>query len=233
MANPSPLRDQIELWITSPMVGLQAGTPSTTATTFQVHEALLRCRSRHCASILRRADTVDAVFSRAIHLPFDAEVVATYVQSLYSNALLWHIPSALWLKGIGNNNRLARLYVLAEYLQDAKTTNAVLAAMVQASAADVYGVRSLPSPSMVAILYRGTREESPMRRFLVDVVAGFAKEHWWPGCEGGELPQEFLFQLGREMVRRRGAIMGAMDAADYLEVEDGGGDALVPDMTGV
>lgn len=84
-----------------------------------------------------------------------------YIGGLYADKLLWTVPPAAKFKGLTNTDELTRVYVLAEFLQDVPTKNAILVAMVEASNAKT--VEALPSVSQIAINYSGIQVDSPAK----------------------------------------------------------------------
>lgn len=106
--------------------------------------------------------------------------------------------------------RLAKLYVLAEKLQDTDTKNTILVGIVQSR----FRVRSncyryFPGPSEIRIIYEGTPPSSPARKLIVDMYAG-SRAKAEKTLPDRRYPDEFLHNLvsalivGSKKMKRRG-----------------------------
>lgn len=96
---------------------------------------------------------------------------------------------------------LARAYVLGQAVVDINFKDTVIDAMrakvKSASGPSIWLVAS----ELVRIIYNGTPEDSPARRFLVDLYHGHAGEG---DMEKGVFPSDFLFDLTRAALTRCG-----------------------------
>lgn len=99
--------------------------------------------------------------------------------------------------------RLAKLYVLAEKLQDVVTKNLVVDAMLlscrQTSAG---GIALTPSLAVIAIIYSGTPPGSPMRRMMTDPFSYRARSSWI-SRNVEDWPRDFLFDLAISLLEKR------------------------------
>ena len=140
--------------------------------------------------------------SREIELPHDDyDVVAAYVDWLYFGKIASKpiAPPELPIDD-GEYDFLARLYSFGEKIQADLFCNTVVDAMTLKTdvlAAD--GTRTFPSHAAIAALYSGTPNDSPARRFLVDMYVEFGTEKWIPD-EADLNHVEFLTDLTRALL---------------------------------
>lgn len=133
---------------------------------------------------------------RVIHMPDDrADAVYAYVQWLYTGRIFAKTRDA---DGDPVFNPFARLYVLGEKLLDDAFQDRVLSALA------VQGEKQMPSFESIEIIYEGTAEASPARRWLVDSWVQKAGNKTVEKCKekGFPLPPEFQRDLIEAFVRR-------------------------------
>jgi hypothetical protein len=98
------------------------------------------------------------IFAKYLHFVYIKEFPAMPHTTLVSDQI------------IGEYRMLARVYVLAEKLQDIRTKNAIVQAMMNLSQRkDEAGKSRLPDPEAITILYGGTVCGSAGRRLVVDL----------------------------------------------------------------
>lgn len=154
-----------------------------TQTSFDVHKYLVTERSPFFKNAMS-GDWKEAK-DRVVNFPEDdPATLQSDVHLLYTNQLAV-IPSPLPVKydGSEETEALAKLYALAEKLQDVDTKNIVLKAMLLSS----LQIRSItascvvPGLPTVRIIYAGTPEGSPIRRLLVDIYTYRGRSAWLKG----------------------------------------------------
>jgi len=126
---------------------------------FSVHQGLIAPRSE----FFERAFNGNwkEAESRLVNLPEDdATIFSLYVQLLYTGKILTQDDD-------GEFNKLCQLYVLCEKLQDTDAKNEILQAML----ATIRGGMPSWAPGLLALktIYRGTPDNSPARRLLLDI----------------------------------------------------------------
>ncbi|KAF3004769.1 hypothetical protein E8E13_001543 [Curvularia kusanoi] len=149
---------------------------------------------------------------RVVKLPEDEpELVGIYLHHLHTNELSV-LPDPLPNDYVGDEEKvnLARLYALAEKLQEVKSKIAILKALIascyQGRAGDmrVDGLCKPPPLSAGIAIYNGTAKGSKARKFLVDIIAWdvkgeFVTDKW---------PHEFSHELATELMCHRDAVCG-------------------------
>jgi len=198
------------------------------AQTFFVHEELVVDRAHFFKSALSgqwlESDDKTVTLSLSLSLSDDdPEVFYTYLQLPYSGKL----PIKTCNAAVADNDAimsndyiaLVRLYILADKLQDAKSRNTVMDAIL----AHIEESGSLPGMPIVRIIFDGTSEGSPLRSLVVDLVADFGC-HKLLRSKRGMPPSEFLLQLSRKLLRRsragsRGEYVDAYNPAIYYVEE--------------
>jgi hypothetical protein len=191
--------------------------------TFDVHEHLVTSRSlffKHAMSGAWKES-----HDRLIKLPEDDPMTfQIYVHLLYTNtlAVVLDLPPDKD-NGTEEHKALAKLYVLAEKLQDVDTKNAVVEAMVLASR-QLRKENSYYTPGCdtVQIVYAGTMPGSPMRRLLVDFYT-YRADKGWLSVENETWPCEFLHEFAVRLLEGRECpedVTTTGDASRYMEGRD-------------
>lgn len=189
---------------------------------FDVHESLLSARSSFFRNALDRKWKEGQ--DRRVKLPADEpDVFRIYVNYLYTGVLAV-IPDPLpaIYKGAEDHLSLAKVYVLAEMLQDTTAKNAVVEAMLVTCRRTFHdGQYHLPGPQVIHIVYEGTPGSSPMRRVLVDLYTYRATRHCVEAFTSQKWPHEFYQELAIcMMVKRAKPSVDATrtgDASTYME----------------
>lgn len=97
---------------------------------------------------------------------------------------------------------LARIYVLAERLQDTKAKNFISEAILELSRELITTSSRAPiSISAVEIIYGGTPESSQARRLFVDLFADHGGDEWLPA--NADIPHDFLYDLSIRLFKHR------------------------------
>jgi hypothetical protein len=122
------------------------------------------------------------IFDKYLHFVYTKEFPAMPHAALVSDQIL------------GEYRMLARVYVLAEKLQDTRTKNAVVQAMMNLSQRkDEAGKLRMPDPEAITILYSGTVHSSAGRRLVVDLCFVVDAESLRKNIDN--LPKDFLGDL--------------------------------------
>jgi hypothetical protein len=110
------------------------------------------------------------------------EIVAYYMEFVYSNKLPTDIytTASPGFGKLAGYTVLAKLYVLAERLLDAKCRNRVLQELVRLRGLALAGQLYSPNIAIVNIVYEGTAPGSAARRFLLDLHASHGRDIWYP-----------------------------------------------------
>jgi hypothetical protein len=191
--------------------------------TFDVHEDIITARSPFFKKAMS-GDWKEAQ-DRLVKLPDDNPAIfQLYVHLLYTN-MLAVVPDPLPPNYTGSNEhvKLAKLYVLAEKLQDIDTKNTVLEAMLLATRQTRSdGKCYYPGNGPICLIYAGTVPGSPMRKLLVDFYTYQAEANWL--SESDETwPTEFTHELAIKLLDKREAPIDPTrtgDASRYMEVKD-------------
>lgn len=130
----------------------------------------------------------------------DVEVFRLYLNLMYTNQLATKGPKEL--------QKLCRLFVLAEKLQDQTAKNHIIDGMHaffhQNVLTDSLGtdVERSSCAEAIKMLYEGTPENSQARKLVVDLYADCKDESWLR--EGKtHLPQDFIFDIATRLLRKR------------------------------
>jgi hypothetical protein len=206
------------------LVRIEVGTGDELRS-FTVHGAFLTPRSLFFKKALSGA--WKEAEERVIKLPEDSnDTFELYLQVIYGQPIsVEPDPVPENYKGSSERLELAKLYVFAEKVQDARTKNVVTKAFLNSVwKLHKCGKWSSPHHDCVNVVYRGTAPGSPMRRLIVDIFAytitnpvTFEPKDW---------PKEFFAELGigllttrlTDSFKKRHLKRG--DSADgYLEAE--------------
>lgn len=115
--------------------------------------------------------------------------------------------------------RLAKLYVLAEKLQDVETKEKVLQAVIvafQPGAGNIF-IPKLPSRPFVQIVYEGTPSRSLTRKLIVSMYARRAKGIWLrmeKASNRRAWPEDFMHELLVDIVNQRAVLSGTISAEE-------------------
>ncbi|CAI6338471.1 unnamed protein product [Periconia digitata] len=181
---------------------------------FKIHEDVICDRSSFFRSSMKPEWASMRSDPRTVELPEDSpNAFALYRTWLYSRKLpILPTPptesnieedtcrSSLFGNPPEHYHTLAHAYVLGERLLDIQFKNTVMDTYVL-FARGATGSRYYPTNDHVRIIYDGTTEGSPIRKFLVDIWYCRGKVEWIEN--DGDLPQEFLAAVVREMLRAR------------------------------
>ncbi|KAF2263549.1 hypothetical protein CC78DRAFT_518474 [Lojkania enalia] len=201
---PDPSTD---IDVSGPILKITVGPPSSQKT-FYIHETLCTTRSQFFHLALR--GTWKESLSKSINLPEDSpEIFALYVHLLYTNSIPIKTEAPEDVTEIQTYvdtqyETLASLYILAEKLQDTTTKDILTDTILSLSREKQHdGTRYYPGEKVINIIYEGTVKECGARRMVRDFYAEYAGEEWFPEQVEG-LPKEFLWDLVRVLVRRKG-----------------------------
>ena len=129
-------------------------------------------------------------------------VIRLYVQYVYTGKLFTKPESGTLTSGSESEaTLLAGLYVFGEKIIDVAFKNDVLAVFAHKATA-LAGDNVFPTNAAVDIIYRGTPQQSPARRMMVDMHTWEGYGHWISDSLD-ETNKEFLSDLVRSLLRRR------------------------------
>ena len=125
----------------------------------------------------------------------DPEIFAKYLHVVYTKKFPAILNTVSISDQISNEYvLLAQIYVLAEKLQDTSTKNAIVKAMVETSEKrNEDGIKGIPSPDAVSVIYNGTLRGSAGRRLLADLWTYADDEDLRRNID--KLPKDFLGDL--------------------------------------
>lgn len=168
--------------------------------------------------------------SRLVNMPEDdPEQFSLYVRFLYTGKIATDDTGLSTCRispreALSRYHQLAKIYTLAEQLQDTTTKNAAVRGFYTIYSSPSYP----PPPKIVNIIYLSTPATSVIRRMLVDMWCA----NFWSGptCTQDEidsyverLPQEFLARLLGQLGKQRNPALGSTAMAngveEYLEKE--------------
>jgi hypothetical protein len=189
--------------------------------TISVHQNILTARSE----FFKRATNGKWGEARVVPLPEDQpEDFSRYVNILYKGEVATKGPEE-WLD-------LCHLYILAEKLQDVRTKNSVIEAMLcflkTSTVKEMVGFGQTGekhyqmSAESIEELYAHTPEGSPVRRLVANYYADIAKDGWL--IEGKAVfPADFLYDVAVRALQNRPSMMMSVwlqgGHAQYLEAE--------------
>lgn len=221
--------------ITGPIITIHVGTKKPED--FHVHESTLKESSKFFQAALNKHWKEGQ--ERKINLPEDdPQHFAAYVEWLYRSTIVPKSTASaaeITKEEVAREHPyLARLYVLGEKLQDDGFCDSVMTAMIKyfAQRHTKQNVRYYFNISVVRIIYDGTMEDSPARKFLVEAYKARGRKEWLRDrAKCLECP-EFLLDLAK------GQLPGSCPATapDALQKRQSDGssssgsrrDALVP-----
>lgn len=109
---------------------------------------------------------------------------------------------------------LSKCYVMGEKLMDIGFKNAVIDALFEARTIQPFQNPCNPGPDPIKLIYEGTPEGSPARRYFVDVWAMNATEKWTDLLD--DMPSAFVIDLSKALVARK-TKKTTMICSDYHE----------------
>lgn len=172
----------------------------TDVRSFTVHSDHLTSRSLFFKKAL--SGNWSEAQQRIIELPEDeSDIFELYLQCVYGHEMsVEPAPVPKDYKGVEEQIEIAKLYVLAEKLQDVRAKNTALKAFMKSTWAERKTAQWFhPDPAVVHIIYDGTMPGSPMRRLLVDLHAYTVSIQ--PNVVA--FPEEFYVELVREFTKAR------------------------------
>ncbi|KAK5700102.1 hypothetical protein LTR97_006237 [Elasticomyces elasticus] len=189
-------------YVLGPLVQLVVGPK---AYSVSVHESVLRPRSAFFDAALNKCWKEGR--EKKVTLPEEElRIVTLYVQQLYTGKI--HVKKTTTREGLGRSDNLpeflvlAELYLFGERVQDSifkdTVTNAFAARILEPLGPDY----SFPVTSALDILYKGTHDSSPIRRFMVDMYVRFGCE-WWITCSPDDHNKDFLVEVSRALLKGR------------------------------
>jgi hypothetical protein len=159
---------------------------------------------------------------RLVRLPeYDPETFKLYIHLLYTGILAVvpdPVPDVYF--GSLESVALARLYVLAENMQDTDAKDAVVEATLGASRVPGSNGYCVPGRESIIIIYAGTLKGSPMRKLLVDFYTFRARSTWIDGDV--HWPNDFMRDLTLSLLDKRPIPMDTTktcEASVYMEVK--------------
>jgi hypothetical protein len=185
-----------------------------------VHEDIITARSLFFKKAL--SGNWKEAEDRMVKLPEDDPMTfRRYVHLLYTNALTVQLEQVSDPYGYVH---LGRLYVLAEKIQDIKTKNAVIEAVLLATRQKrIDGRCYYPGIGIISLIYAGTGPRSPMRKLLVDLYTDQGLSEWlMRACH--EWPSDFTRELAIQLLDQRARLTDVPtstgNASSYMEVND-------------
>lgn len=189
-----------------------------------MHESLLTDRSAFFKRALTGAWT--EAKDRKVNFPEDEPFIfRIYIHLLYTDTIATR-PLCLGLfTDINDYERLdlAKLYVLAEKLQDVETKDKTLAAVVGTFRVELGSKREVLSASFVQTIYGGTPRGSMARRLIIDhfVEQGTGTPFKLDqSCTDSQWPTEFLHELLVDFLNRRETLIDTFadgNASRYMK----------------
>ncbi|KAJ4990760.1 hypothetical protein SVAN01_03769 [Stagonosporopsis vannaccii] len=190
---------------------------------FLIHEQLLTTRSLFFKKAMSGAWSESR--KRTVELPEDeAATFQRYVDLLYTDQV--PIDHKADVQNVGRSVKeeqecIAKLYILAEKLQDIDTKNKAVAALIASiteKRAD--GAAYSVDCNTLTTIYAGTPSNSLMRRVVVDDYSSNARGSWVGYDES--VPDEFVRDLLINVLDRRAAGPNLFDTRDislYMETK--------------
>ncbi|KAI8939495.1 hypothetical protein NX059_003266 [Plenodomus lindquistii] len=183
---------------------------------FAIHESLITSHSPYFKSALSSTHQ-----DRLVDLPYDDPTIFRYyVHLLYTNKVEASLD-CISPNTYGYNEccNIAKLYVLAEKLQDIASKNAAISAML-AAFEERNDAKGIPGSSIIKIVWDGTPSGSKMRKLIVDMWADRATGSWIKKYKGKEWPADFLVDMTMALMEKRAPPNDpdvARDASMYWE----------------
>ncbi|KAF2846056.1 hypothetical protein T440DRAFT_511196 [Plenodomus tracheiphilus IPT5] len=172
------------------------------AVMFPVHQSLLCSRSELFKSLFENVGGPSHILKEeALCLPErQPEDFRRYLNLIYANQLV--------TKGPGEWEKLCRLYLLAEKMQDRAAKNTVVDGMhtflfeLVSDLSSTVDITKILPPEATERLYNGTASGCQVRRLIVDVYADCGHESWLR--EGREhLPTDLVYNVAVQLMQQR------------------------------
>ena len=168
------------------------------ATKFPVHEAVIRRSSIFFDNAMKEEWAASRLDPRTVTLvDEDPAIFKIYLHWLYFKTF----PTVITKSTGGFNHEtdmFSKSYVMGEMLIDTAFKNAVLIAFRDALLNQPFYKPMRPGPIIAKIMYDGTLEGSPGRRFLVDVWVREANEKWAVHID--DMPLAFTKDLSKALI---------------------------------
>ncbi|KAF2466688.1 uncharacterized protein BDR25DRAFT_268059 [Lindgomyces ingoldianus] len=176
--------------------------PEQERASYQVHEAVICASAEFFRNAMKPEWASARPDPRVVELPDDVPAAfSLYMHWIYSKRLpVLPDPKEL-VTGEGGYHTLAYAYVLGERLMDFEFKNAVQDAYVLYARGSPPTKRYYPTNEEIRIIYDGTRENSPMRKFLADIWTWRGKYEWIE--KDRDLPQDFLADVTTALLKTR------------------------------
>ncbi|KAI8939493.1 hypothetical protein NX059_003264 [Plenodomus lindquistii] len=190
---------------------------------FDVHEELITSRSAFFKAAM--SGNWQESKERCVKLPEDdAPTFKLYLHFLYTGKIA--ITSEALdarIEARDHIRTIARLYILAEKLQDVITRNATVEEMLEACRTpNSDGETYCMGTETVNIIYEGSPPGSPMRRLVVDIYTCRATKDWSQLFQlDNAWPRDFLPELVSSLIAKRTVpkdVTRSGNASRYLEV---------------
>ncbi|KAL3487612.1 hypothetical protein BJX62DRAFT_240880 [Aspergillus germanicus] len=185
--------------------------PDDAATSYNVHERLLRDASRFSDRAL--AGPWTEAQTRTVRLPDDdSETVGIYVYWLYYDTL-----PAGYRDSKAEYLDLARAYVFGDKVLDVRFQDKVSDAIVNKSRfATSGGARTLPTATVVAYIYEYSVKNAPIRRAFVDMWTQYG-HHSLLQSEIDTIPRAFAVELAANTLKQQPYLSYArnLDPSEY------------------
>ena len=140
-------------------------------TLFQLHQSVLTRHSKLFSAAFN--GTFHEATTKCIHLPEveDLEIFRRYVHWMYSGDIITMGPDEVQSRGFSpkQQERLARLYFLADHLENAYLRNAVMTMLVDLYNAGAFSLSEIA----IATVFEETPENSQPRKFAFDSALAY------------------------------------------------------------
>jgi hypothetical protein len=175
--------------------------PEEDRATYYVHEGVICSSSGFFANAMKPEWASVRPDARVVELPEDdASAFSLYMSWIYSKQLPV-LPGAPDSAGEEGYHTMAYAYVLGERLMDYEFKNALQDAYVLYARGSPPTKRYYPSNEEIRIIYEGTRDNSPLRKFLVDIWTWRGKHEWIENDR--DLPKDFLLDVTTALLKVR------------------------------
>ncbi|KAF1920341.1 hypothetical protein BDU57DRAFT_425817, partial [Ampelomyces quisqualis] len=173
---------------------------------FGVHEALLTSRSEFFDKAMGKG--WKEAEEKVVKLPEDdPDAFALYEQLIYTG----NIPA--FSDAPDRFISLVRLYVLAEKLQDIKTKNSAVDAIIakvsheseSIASSNLFQAPCLPSNKAIRIMYEHTPSHCPGRQALLDCYIWYGQSESESNYDSDDekVPRQFLKDLAKDLMQYR------------------------------
>ncbi|KAI8939494.1 hypothetical protein NX059_003265 [Plenodomus lindquistii] len=194
--------------------------------TFDVHENLLTTRSLFFRKAL--SGVWQESVTRRVNLTDDEkEIFHIYVNLLYTGQLAMEPELervSADTRDLNEGTIIAKLYVLAEKLQDVETKDLSVAKMLAlCQSRNNNGRLRGPYSEWFPIVYQGTTSGSPMRKLLVDICTFGGGKQWQETLSevaAQSWSRDFILELAIRLMSKRmpaAELLSAATASTYLE----------------